>query len=157
MKLTIRRICLFIAAAVLCLASLACGIEDVARGVRVGATVAAQGFEEDVRSGEMSAADGKRLSAWAKEVGDAGSRLEQTTARWKSLSPEQKRVVVADFVAETTEAQTRLDAEGAPVFKSEKSRRFYAQVRKRVSQARTLLREFAPSETTPAATPASAQ
>lgn len=157
MKLTSRRICLYAAAAVLCLASLACGVGDVARGVRVGAAVAAQGFEEDVRSGEMSEADGKRLSAWAREVGDAGGRLELTAARWESLSPDQKRVAVADFVAETTEAQSRLDAEGAPVFKSTKSRKFYAEVRKRVNQARTALREYSTPAPTPTSTPASSR
>lgn len=121
------------------LALAGCGAEGIARGVRVGAGVAAQEFADDARAGGLSESDGARLAAWAEEVGAAGGCLERTAAGWGGMSRAQKSAAVADFVAETAAAQQRLDAQGAPVFKSERARRRYAEVTKKIRQAVRLL------------------
>lgn len=135
-------------------ALLACGVGEVARGVRVGADIARDEFAEDVRAGEISEIDGRRLDAWAKETGEAAGRLEAVSVNWKSLTGAQKRAAVAAFISDTAEAQSRLEAAGAPVFKSERARAAYSEVQKSLRRATYVLREFAPPEAVPGPTTA---
>lgn len=144
-----RRIFSLIAVLALCAAQFACGVQDVARTVRIGGHFAAREFAAEVESGDVSKADGDRLSKWAGEVGDAGGKLEQSAAGWKTMTKAQKRLAVADFIVETSAAQARLDAAGAPVFKSPKARKTYNEVQQNLRRARDFLSEFTADTSSP--------
>ena len=123
--------------------SSACGPEKV-KAVAGAIYAASGGFEQEfveaARRGDISAADGARLSAWTREVGSSARTLSITAEGWKEKTDAQKRAAILQFVSEVAEAQNRLDAQGAPVFKSEKARRRFADVQLYLSRAVTALR-----------------
>jgi hypothetical protein len=120
----------------------ACGpnkVRAVAGSVSAGADAFEQEVAASIKSGEINETDGARVAQWAHEVGLSARVLQLTADGWGAMSPAQKRAAVLRFISEVTEAQNRLDAGGAPVFKSEKVRARFAAVEKYLRLARELL------------------